>query len=336
MTLVSIIIPIFKCSLIHLRECFDSLASQTMSQCEFILVSDGASEAECVLCEEYVRKDSRFNFFRRPHKGVSATRNYGLSQAKGEYVTFVDSDDWINKDSCKKIYEFAKKCDCDIAFWNCIFFDEKSELGQTSFFKSDIKKLSSSQITEFKRNIIHFSSPEKSIPAITVCKLYKKQFLENNSIQFDETLSFGEDRVFSYQQSCLTESITYLNDILYHCRRHPQSTTKKFTPDSFVKSLNYISKLKTLSNDNDLIGQEALSEFYTAWTLCYMHKDNPANYIQRMRGISKIAKEDIFQDLISKANYCNLPHLQKIELYLLKHKQTFFIWIHGLKHLLYK
>ena len=106
---ISIITPVYKVPLDFLRICFDSLAAQTMQESEFIIVSDGASEEECALCEEYRIKDSRFKFFKRKHAGVSATRNYGIKQAQGEYITFVDSDDWINPDSCTNSYKYAKE-----------------------------------------------------------------------------------------------------------------------------------------------------------------------------------------------------------------------------------
>ena len=95
---VSIIVPVYKVPLEYLRDCLDSLNAQTLQECEFIVVSDGAPEAECSICEEYAAKDSRFKFFKREHAGVSATRNFGIKQALGEYISFVDSDDWIERD----------------------------------------------------------------------------------------------------------------------------------------------------------------------------------------------------------------------------------------------
>ena len=93
---VSVVIPVYRTPLEYLRACLDSLVAQTMQECEFIVVSDGAPEAECSICEEYAARDCRIKFFRREHAGVSATRNYGMAQALGKYISFVDSDDWID------------------------------------------------------------------------------------------------------------------------------------------------------------------------------------------------------------------------------------------------
>ena len=79
---VSVIVPVYKVPLKYLRACLDSLTAQTLQECEFIVVSDGAPEAECAICAEYAGKDSRLKFFRREHAGVSATRNYGIEKAQ--------------------------------------------------------------------------------------------------------------------------------------------------------------------------------------------------------------------------------------------------------------
>ena len=114
---VSVIVPVYNV-LEYLRTCLDSLVAQTMCECEFIVVSDGASEAECSICEEYVAKDSRFKFFRRNHGGLAAVKNFGMTQAQGEYISFVDSDDWIAPDILKDAYELSRKTNSDVTFWN--------------------------------------------------------------------------------------------------------------------------------------------------------------------------------------------------------------------------
>ena len=119
---MSIIIPVYKVPLEYLRACFDSLVAQTMQESEFIIVSDGAPEAECSVCEEFTKKDSRFKFYKCNHAGVSAARNFGINQVQGEYITFVDSDDKITPNFCSSIYNKAYKWDSDI-----LLFEQASE-----------------------------------------------------------------------------------------------------------------------------------------------------------------------------------------------------------------
>ena len=129
---ISIIIPVYKVPSDYLRSCLDSLVAQSMQGCEFIVVSDGAAEAECTICEEYTQKDIRFKFFRREHNGVSAARNYGIEHARGEYITFVDADDWIDPETCDLIYKYAKENDSELTFWDLFFEEASLEIEQTA------------------------------------------------------------------------------------------------------------------------------------------------------------------------------------------------------------
>ena len=124
---VSVIVPVYKVPLEYLRACLDSLTAQTMQECEFIIVSDGAPEAECSICDEFATKDSRFKFFKQEHAGVSAARNFGIEQAQGEYIIFVDADDWIKSETCEITYTFAKDNNSDIVLFDYIPIGNQNE-----------------------------------------------------------------------------------------------------------------------------------------------------------------------------------------------------------------
>lgn len=329
----SFIIPTYNTPPAYLNECLKSLHSQSMQDCEFILVLDGATKEEIAICERYERNDKRFIVLKKPHSGVSSSRNLAISLAKGEFTTFIDADDWIEPTTGDVIYSFSKETNSDISFWNCVFFNEFTELETTSFFHTTQKRLTDKQIKDFQKSIIHFTNVKKCIPAITICKNYKTRFLKEKKLRFDQSLSFGEDRVFSYSACKLTSQIAYLNKSLYHCRRHKYSATQKYNPNAFDQSIDYIQQLNDIVdfNEKHLIGQEAFFEFYTSWKLCYMHKDNTNSIIQRMHDLSKKAKTEPFQTFLKYANYKNISQTMKIELFLLKRKLTFFVWLHAIK-----
>lgn len=334
---ISFIIPVYNISSEFLHQCLNSLRHQESQECEFLIISDGASINETELCKEFAKIDSRFIFLEQKHSGVSATRNLGIKNARGEYISFIDADDWIAKNTINILISFIEKTNSDLIFWDCSFVETKRTL-TTSFANYSILKLNRDESEFFQQNIIHHNSFLTSIPSITVSKCYKKYILSENHILFDESLKFGEDRVFNYSAFLKIKTTSYLKETLYFCRRHSESTTRRYTPNSFSQSLAYIDRLKTISNDKylDLIGFEALNEFYTSWQLCYMNKENKESFFSRMKKLKSKALSDKFQNLIFYANYENISLLQKIELWLLKHHITFFIWIHGIKHLLLK
>ena len=102
---VSIIIPIYKADSTFLKIAIDSLSAQTLQDAEFLLIFDGEDEPLEKQCVSMTSRDPRFAIFKKEHSGVSATRNYGIKQAKGDYISFVDADDWFPSD----IYETAIK-----------------------------------------------------------------------------------------------------------------------------------------------------------------------------------------------------------------------------------
>ena len=149
---ISVIIPVFKVPQEYLRACLDSLAAQTLQETEFIIVSDGAPDAENHICEEYIQKDSRFKFFKKEHAGVSAARNYGVKLAQGEYISFVDGDDWIEPGILEDAYKTIGKKEVDIIFWNCVIAHKKKN--QTIRFANvDQKELSIEDLAEVRKNL---------------------------------------------------------------------------------------------------------------------------------------------------------------------------------------
>ena len=143
---VSVIVALYKVPQDYLRDCLDSLIAQNSQDCEFIVVSDGAPDKECSICEEYTKKDSRIKFFKREHAGVSATRNFGIEQAQGEYITFVDSDDWIEDSYTSTISSF--KNSPDIVFFQFNYYNEKNIPYHLPFPQSDFFTGSSEEIQE--------------------------------------------------------------------------------------------------------------------------------------------------------------------------------------------
>lgn len=115
--LISIIVPVYNTAA-YLRRCLDSILSQTYGHWEAILVDDGSTDGSGAICEEYASRDSRFQVTHRPNSGVAATRNAGLDAATGEYIGFVDSDDWIEPDMFRSMVMAILSRRADIATCN--------------------------------------------------------------------------------------------------------------------------------------------------------------------------------------------------------------------------
>ena len=203
--LISVIIPVYKVPLDCLRACLDSLVAQEMQECEFLIVSDGAPDAECSVCEEYAAKDPRFKYFKREHVGVSATRNYGIGQAQGEYISFVDSDDCVKQNYLSFLSQL--QVSPDIIFFNFTYqFQNKiiqKPFPQTTFATDNdsIQDCLMKLFDQMKHDYIGYAWN----------KFFKKSIINNNKIRFAENISWMEDCVFTLQY-CLFVSNLFITN----------------------------------------------------------------------------------------------------------------------------
>lgn len=329
---VSIIVPVYKVPLEYLHACLNSLVSQSIHDCEFIVVSDGAPEAEYSVCEEYSQKDARFKIVKREHAGVSAARNYGIKLAQGEYVTFVDSDDIIQENAIELWYKHAKNWDSDILATNLaeISFDHDNyeKILWQSQSKAFINKLEKESILQ---EFVHLK--EKSIPRGACGKLYSHQFLLDNNTLFDSELKIGEDLFFNLLCFNKATNISYLPTISYLYRANPYSATRAFNPNFFYDHFAPILKIQQYfpNKYNELLGREALDIFYLSWEHCYMHPHNPESLCNRIKKLKQIIDSVIFQKTIANTNTKGMRPFIKFELFLFKKKIFFPVWLHAIK-----
>lgn len=323
---LSVIVPIYKVPLEYLRECLDSLVAQTLQECEFIIVSDGAPKGECSVCEDCVKKDSRFKFFNREHVGVSAARNFGMEQAQGEYITFVDGDDWVDVDACEQAFSFADQVKCDVLIYALKEHHSNGKIQTLRPFSQSENKLGAQDANAIVKNTIHIFKHE-FVPAIcTVCKVYRTSFIRQHGIKYCQDLPIGEDRVFNYEVYAKTKKIAYLDRAFYHYRIWQSSSRNSCNEQTLSYSFLYITKLKELTKglyDNEL-GLEAVSEI---WQFC--SKCSKGN--EQIDMIKNTIESDAFQSLVHCVRKTTPHPLVKLDVFAFKRKWTFPIYIHLLQ-----
>jgi glycosyltransferase involved in cell wall biosynthesis len=333
---ISIIVPVYKVPLEYLRVCLDSLVAQTMQECEFIIVSDGAPEAECSICEEYAAKDSRFKFFKREHAGVSAARNFGIDQAQGEYITFVDADDWIESETCEITYNFAKDNKSEMVLFDYIPIGN-SPYKQSNYSDKSICEISPNAINDILKETINLTN-DKYVGAVsTMCKLVKRDLFILKDIQFPKGVSIAEDRIVSYLLFKIASRVSYLNRSFYIYNINQTSASNKFVSNIFPKSIKYLYIIKELDKDNSqIIANAAINVYLASWEKCYLNRYNPDSLLKRIIDVFSIVHSNDFQKLIRDANIKEYPQIIKQEVWLLKRKIAFPFLFHLIKFLLSK
>lgn len=172
----TIVIPIYNAAE-HLSKCLDSVLSQSYKNIEIVCINDGSTDNSLQILEKYLEKDNRIKIISQKNSGVSAARNLGLENAKGDYILFVDSDDWLELDACKILLNTINNKNCDLVYFNYYAIS------------SSIKR----EINITNRKI----TPNYFLTYGGLCNCcYKKDFINKNNIHFPTNIKISEDIVF--------------------------------------------------------------------------------------------------------------------------------------------
>lgn len=223
---ISIIVPVYNTEK-YLEQCIESILNQTYRNIEIILVNDGSEDSSLSICEYYANMDSRVILLQQENRGVSAARNRGIDVAKGEFISFVDSDDWIDED----LYEILLK-DALEKRKKVVICSNVIEYRGRKF----IKKISSSKEyidLDFSDTILALFREDSVIGG--VCgKIYRKELFYN--VRFDEKINYSEDVIVNVLLFEKAQSVLYHSIPKYHYRQTSESACHtKFSE----KSLDY-------------------------------------------------------------------------------------------------
>ena len=203
--MISVVIPVFN-SQDYLRQCLESVINQTYQNLQIICVDDASSDCSWNILQEYAAADSRVQIFRKENEGVSLSRNFALEQVCGEYVLFVDSDDWLEPDTCACAMRSAEGNKADVVMWSYIR-EMGNESRKKKIFEKDIVFDRSAVREKLYRRMVgaygdELSHPENADALCTVWgKLYRRDVIENNHIRFYDIREIGtyEDGLFNLE-----------------------------------------------------------------------------------------------------------------------------------------
>ena len=162
---VSIIIPVYNIPEQNLRKCIESVINQTLEEIEIILVDDGSTDSSGIICDEYATIDNRVKVIHKLNCGLSAARNTGFENAKGEWITFLDSDDWIEPHTCEETYKLGIENDVDIVIFSTI-----QEFGKfKKIFKYKLNEYSCAAEPPVQYRLSHLSRRSEPLINHTIC-----------------------------------------------------------------------------------------------------------------------------------------------------------------------
>ncbi|WP_413307825.1 glycosyltransferase [Bacillus sp. 1P10SD] len=328
---VSVIIPVYNAEK-YISQCIESLLAQTLVDCEFIFINDGSIDRSHEIIQEYTKKDNRIRLIEQNNQGVSSARNKGLSIAAGEYIGFVDADDYISEDMFKVLYNSAVNGDCDIVISN---FESRME-GKRVFSHYPFNKNIILDFEYIQKNIIPYFLSDDNLNSVCT-KLIRKSLISQSNVQFPVGVALGEDGVFCLKCFSKAEKIKFIDYMGYFYREVEGSATRStYNKDYFKSSLEvyqldiydqYFSHLDLVSIKR--LKAIKLIRSVMAYVFIYFSPNKELSFYRRYKYIKNMITHTAVREAIKiyiNEKYKELGRYEKLLIRLIKRKSVIGIY----------
>ncbi len=319
---ISVIVPVYN-SEKYLEKCLESIINQTYKKLEIILIDDGSIDESGKICDEYAKKDSRIKVIHKKNEGVSAARNQGLEIATGEYIAFVDSDDWIEEEMYEEMIEQAKINNADIVRCAQIFeYSNKSVKDENVLIDNSYIDVKSD-----KSYFINLILDCGVMPSFFLL-LIRKDIVDKFNIRFNNELIIGEDLLFVLTLLCNIDVMYIYKKFFYHYNIHEQSAMNSMNKNA-QNSKNLLilyNEINNLLEKNDINMLEKTSR-YIFYRIYYRIADTVI-YEKNKSIIEYFINNDVFNNLIGNVDKNKLSIFGKVFLKLFMTKKTNILYLY--------
>ena len=296
--LISIVIPVYNAEK-YLGGCLNSIQNQTYKNFEVILVNDGSIDNSESICKSFVEAYTRFRYYLKGNGGASSARNFGLNHVTGDYITFIDADDWVEENHLEVLINNIKENNSDMAVSSIKKFDNSNNFYFRVYSNEEKYLLNYNKLNREEFLVIL----PKLIPAnnsykVAVSKLFKKELVTD--VRFDESIVYGEDLEFFFKIYNNINSISYIDEVTYVYRLHDERSSSKFGQLHMEQELAIYKKMYERIEE---LGLPTIHYVNTLRNLLDYRKDYLDNrdlYNEYVEFIEKIEKKITYpKDLIS-------------------------------------
>ncbi|MGN1420917.1 MAG: glycosyltransferase family 2 protein [Eubacterium sp.] len=332
--MISVIVPIYKVEK-YINQCVDSIISQTYRDLEIILVDDGSPDNCPSICDEYAKQDIRIKVVHKENRGLMSARQAGLKVATGDYIGFVDGDDWIEPDMYESFAELIEKYNPDMAV--CEFFYSSpnnkdvsnQSLNKPFYNKSDLQ-------SEVYPTML-FTGEYYNFGVNPCCwsKVFKKGLLEKNLYNVTTDIRMGEDAAFTYPCLLEAESVCYVNKPLYNYRINPESMTNSYDSrleDTILIPYDILKSCFEKYNDRQLMSQLDNYLFYLLNIMIRneVSQNNKKGSAEIRKTIGKFVYNPEVITVLKRLDISSLPFRKKLVAKLFQFKSVFLIYLYCL------
>lgn len=256
--LVSVIIPVYNVEK-YLKDCLDSVIEQTYRYLEIIVIDDGSTDSSSNICDEYAARDSRVNVIHKKNEGLSITRNKGLKVSTGEFIYFLDSDDWLRKEAIYNLLYTIKQSTADFVFFDGRTYNDANQNYNTRQGDTHLNKYSD----DIGLKVFESLQNNKELRFPVQLYFYKREFLLENRMSFISGIYY-EDMVFTFQAFCNASKVAHCHKELYN-RRIRKGSIVRTTPNKeyFKSSVTVYHSIIQIAKEKGIQKLESVDK-YTA------------------------------------------------------------------------
>ena len=324
--MISVIVPVYKVEK-YLRQCLDSLTAQTLENMEIVVVDDGSPDGCPAICDEYAARDARVKVVHKENGGLLSARKAGLAASKGDYIGFVDGDDWVEPDTFLNMY----KAICDyspdmvLSEFLCDYGDRVEPSGQC--FEEGFYNRDRLEKEIFPRMLFGGRFYSFGVNPNCWSKLVRRELIEKNLIPVDERIRMGEDAAFIYPCLLDSQSAVCIKNSTYHYRITGQSMSTAY--DEKLKDIILLPykrlKEKNAASDFDISSQ---LDYYLLYMVNFLlrneaKKANAHSKQERRKVVENICADEDIRSAAAAVDMGKLPAHTKLLASALKRGSVF-------------
>lgn len=329
---VSVIVPVYNVEK-YLDRCMQSILNQTLKEIEIILVNDESPDNCPALCNAYARKDNRVKVIHKKNGGLGFARNSGMEVATGEYIAFVDSDDFVDVDMMKRLYDECKKHLLDVIYSE---FNVDEYPGFRITLGPERLYVGREEIEQLRLDIIGAEPSHKSSVKFqcSACKgLYSMKLLSEHHLRFhSERQYISEDMLFNLDVLYHAVQVKTVPWQMYHYSLNGSSLSHTYRPDRWAKLLYMLEILNEQRNQFKHQGEFRLrlartAIFYTRWGIGQEIRRTDISFQVKLKQVVAIMRDETISFLIKDYPFYSLPLAWKVYGYLLKYKCKWVMFV---------
>lgn len=328
--LISIIVPVYNIEN-YIAQCVDSICKQTYRNLEIILIDDGSKDKSGKICDVIAKNDKRIHVIHKVNEGVVTARKTGVEYCTGEYVLFVDGDDWIDKDMIDAMVSTLSQKSVDLVICGLIkYIDDKSQVEEEPYYNEGCYEREHIEKMIFPKMIYTGEYYFYGVIPAVFCKLYKKSLIANALEQVDSKLFYGEDAISTYALITKCKSVYILKKCYYFYRYRETSVSHVYNNKLFDNLLLLHKNLLEVTIASEDIIYQINYFIYYNFVHCLVNEVSPVNsskFIEKINKIKKYSELINLSNIVDKLDLGQLPCKHKITVLCLRYRFYYLVTI---------